>query len=126
MAVELRLLALLLTVSLSSVGSSTPRFRSTAAEHMGAGFKVLRRLGAERKDFTQIEVTARPLLMVEDPADIDTDRVTVEIKAGGEEVWSSERVMEVTGEWEWDIIISFPTSTNNNNNNYITYNIGMI
>ena len=76
-------LAITLAVTLVSLAEAkSPMFRSEAAEHMDAGFKVVKRRGTSAKDFTRIEVSARPLLMVEEPGLIDTNRVTVEMKTG--------------------------------------------
>ena len=44
--------------------------------------QTVRRAGGAQKDFTKIEITAKPLEMVEDSASIDKNRVTVEIQAG--------------------------------------------
>ena len=71
--------ALLLVGSVAYVESGAPTFSSNAVEHIRAEFKTVRRT---RKDFTKIEITAQPGRMVEDPSDIDTNRVTVETKAG--------------------------------------------
>ena len=58
-------LAITLAVTLVSLAEAkSPMFRSEAAEHMDAGFKVVKRRGTFAKDFTRIEVSARPLLMV--------------------------------------------------------------
>ena len=81
MEINLFLLTVVLTSTVSVV-SSGPSFRSDAAQQMEAGFKTFTRQGEERRDFTRIEVTARPLLMVQDPSNIDKNRVTLEIKAG--------------------------------------------
>jgi len=72
--------AFLLVGSVAYVESGAPTFSSNAVEHIRADFKTVRRT---RKDFTRIEITAQPGRMVEDPNDIDTNRVTVETKAGG-------------------------------------------
>ena len=60
----------------------TPRFKDSAMKDIEAGFKTVRRAGGAQKDFTKIEITAKPLEMVEDSASIDKNRVTVEIQAG--------------------------------------------
>ena len=67
---------------LSMVEGKTPTFRSDAGSFMEAGFRTVRRRGGLQRDFTKIEVTARPLRMVEIPLDIDTNRVSIEIKTG--------------------------------------------
>ena len=67
---------------LSMVEGKTPTFRSDAGSFMEAGFRMVRRRGGLQRDFTKIEVTARPLRMVEIPLDIDTNRVSIEIKTG--------------------------------------------
>jgi len=72
--------AFLLVGSVAYVESGSPTFSSNAVEHIRAEFKTVRRT---RKDFTKIEISAQPGRMVEDPSDIDTNRVTVEAKAGG-------------------------------------------
>ena len=69
-------------IHLSLVEGKTPRFRSDAESFMDAGFRTLRRRGGVQKDFTKIEVIARPLRMVETPLDIDANRVSIEIKSG--------------------------------------------
>ena len=69
----------LLVGSVAYVESGAPIFSSNAVEHIRADFKTVRRT---RKDFTRIEITAQPGRMVEEPNDIDTNRVTVETKAG--------------------------------------------
>ena len=71
--------AFLLVGSVAYVESGSPTFSSNAVEHISAEFKTVRRT---RKDFTKIEISAQPGRMVEDPSDIDTNRVTVETKAG--------------------------------------------
>ena len=71
--------AFLLVGSVAYVESGSPTFSSNAVEHIRAEFKTVRRT---RKDFTKIEISAQPGRMVEDPSDIDTNRVTVETKAG--------------------------------------------
>ena len=71
--------AFLLVGSVAYVESGAPTFSSNAVEHIRADFKTVRRT---RKDFTRIEITAQPGRMVEEPNDIDTNRVTVETKAG--------------------------------------------
>ena len=71
--------AFLLVGSVAYVESGAPTFSSNAVEHIRADFKTVRRT---RKDFTKIEITAQPGRMVEEPNDIDTNRVTVETKAG--------------------------------------------
>ena len=60
----------------------TPRFKDTAMKDIEAGFKTVRRAGGAQKDFTKIEISAKPLKMVEDSASIDKNRVSVEIQAG--------------------------------------------
>ena len=67
---------------LSMVEGKTPIFRTDAGSFMEAGFRTVRRRGGLQSDFTKIEVTARPLSMVETPLDIDTNRVSIEIKTG--------------------------------------------
>jgi hypothetical protein len=79
------ILIFLLIGVVSRVESKTPTFRSDAADYMEAGFKTLRRRGGSQKDFTRIEISAKPLQMVEDPANIDTHRVSVELKTGVEQ-----------------------------------------
>ena len=69
-------------IHLSLVEGKAPRFREDAESFMDAGFRTLRRRGGLQKDFTKIEVTARPLRMVETPLDIDANRVSIEIKSG--------------------------------------------
>ena len=67
---------------LRMVEGKTPTFRTDAGSFMEAGFRTVRRRGGLQSDFTKIEVTARPLSMVETPLDIDTNRVSIEIKTG--------------------------------------------
>ena len=67
---------------LSMVEGKTPIFQTDAGSFMEAGFRTVRRRGGLQSDFTKIEVTARPLSMVETPLDIDTNRVSIEIKTG--------------------------------------------
>ena len=95
--------ALLLVGSVAYVESGAPTFSSNAVEHIRAEFKTVRRT---RKDFTKIEITAQPGRMVEDPSDIDTNRVTVETKAGDLEFspnlvksLTSGIQAEETGQW---------------------------
>ena len=64
----------------------TPQFKDSAMKDIDAGFKTVRRAGGAQKDFTKIEITAKPLEMVEDSASIDKNRVTVEIQAGEREL----------------------------------------
>ena len=73
------LLTLLMAVSVTSVLGETPMFRSDAVQHIKTDFKAVRRT---RKDYTKIEIVAVPGKMVEKPEGFDTNRVTVEIKAG--------------------------------------------
>ena len=64
------------------VEGKTPTFRVNAGSFMSAGYQKVIRGGELRNDVTSIEVTARLHRMVERPMDIDTDRVSVEIKTG--------------------------------------------
>ena len=68
---------------LSTVEGKTPTFRSDAGSFMEAGVRTVRRRGGLQTDFTKMEVSARPLSMVDTPLDIDTNRVSIEIKTGG-------------------------------------------
>ena len=76
---------------LSTVEGKTPKFRTDAGSFMEAGFRTVRRRGGLQSDFTKIEVTARPLSMVESPLDIDTNRVSIEIKTGRSDIVKYER-----------------------------------
>ena len=64
------------------VEGKTPTFRVNAGSFMDAGYKKVIRGGEVQSDVTSIEVTARLHRMVETPMDIDTDRVSIEIKTG--------------------------------------------
>ena len=59
-------------------------FKTTALDHVEAGFKKTMRMGVAKEDFTQIEISAKPLLMVEDVNTVDKKRITLEIKADSE------------------------------------------
>ena len=74
-------------VELKIVEGKTPTFRTDAGSFMEAGFRTVRRRGGLQSDFTKIEVTARPLSMVETPLDIDTNRVSIEIKTGRSDIF---------------------------------------
>ena len=76
---------------LSMVEGKTPKFRTDAGSFMEAGFRTVRRRGGLQSDFTKIEVAARPLSMVESPLDIDTNRVSIEIKTGRSDIVQYER-----------------------------------
>ena len=67
---------------LTIVEGKTPTFRVNAGSFMSAGYQKVVRGGELRNDVTSIEVTARLHRMVETPMDIDTDRVSIEIKTG--------------------------------------------
>ena len=60
----------------------TLRFKDSAVQYIEAGFKTVRRAGGTQKDFTKIEITAKPLEMMEDSTSIDKNRVSVETQAG--------------------------------------------
>ena len=64
------------------VEGKTPTFRVNAGSFMDAGYKKVIRGGEVQSDVTSIEVTARLHRMVETPMDIDTNRVSIEIKTG--------------------------------------------
>merc|ERR1719334_2131752 len=76
------ILQFLLSWVILSVVSSVPVLSPTAGQHIKAAFKTVKRRGEIKTDFTKMEVTAKPLKMVENPQDIDTNRVSLEIKAG--------------------------------------------
>ena len=76
---------------LRMVEGKTPTFRTDASSFMEAGFRTVRRRGGLQSDFTKIEVTARPLSMVETPLDIDTNRVSIEIKTGRSNIVKDEK-----------------------------------
>jgi len=64
---------------------ATPSFKDNAGDFMVVGFKKIVRRGEENKDFSKLEIEARPLLMVEDKEVIDKDDIIVEVKAGDDE-----------------------------------------
>lgn len=95
------LLALLMALTVTSVLGETPMFRSDAVQHIKTGFKAVRRT---RKDFTKIEIVAVPGKMVEKPEGFDTNRVTVEIKAGsGEWAVVEEEPSLRGGKYRWTV-----------------------
>ena len=67
---------------LTIVEGKTPTFR--VGSFMDAGYKKVIRGGEVQSDVTSIEVTARLHRMVKTPMDIDTDRVSIEIKTGAD------------------------------------------
>ena len=64
------------------VEGNQPNFGVNAGSFMDAGYKKVIRGGEVQSDVTCIEVTARLHSMVETPMDVDTDRVSIEIKTG--------------------------------------------
>ena len=66
------------------VEGKTPTFRVNAGSFMDAGYKKVIRGGEVQTNVTSIEVTALLHRMVETPLDIDTDRVSIEIKTGAD------------------------------------------
>ena len=66
----------------TTTDSASPQFSLGAGSHMKAGFRTVTRKSGSQTDFSVLEMSARPLLMVEDPAQVDTARVTLEIKTG--------------------------------------------
>ena len=71
-----------LTMQTIIVEGKQPSFRVNAGSFMDAGYKKVIWGGEVQSDVTCIEVTARLHRMVETPMDIDTDRVSIEIKTG--------------------------------------------
>ena len=65
---------------LTIVEGKAPIFRTDAAF-----FKKVIRSGELQRDVNSIEVTARPFSMVETPAELDGDRVSIEIKTGSDD-----------------------------------------
>ena len=62
--------------------SSSLIFKENAVDFVEAGFKKIMRMGVAKLDFTKLEISAKPLLMVQDMKSVDKDRVTIEIKSG--------------------------------------------
>jgi len=79
------LFAIVISELVSSSKSATPIFKSNAADFIEAGFKKTIRRGLEKQDFTKIEISARPLLMVQDVLSIEKNHVTLEIKSQDED-----------------------------------------
>lgn len=75
------LFAIVILGLVSSTQSATPSFKDNADDFMNVGFKKTMRRGILIQDFTKLEVEARPLLMVNDVSSINTNLVTLEIKA---------------------------------------------
>jgi hypothetical protein len=55
-------------------------FKENAADYIEADYKKIVRMGVTREDFTKLEISAKPLMMVTDMKRVDKNRVTVEIK----------------------------------------------
>ena len=55
-------------------------FKENAALYVWADYKQIVRMGVSKDDFTKLEISAKPLMMVEDMKTVDKNRVTVEIK----------------------------------------------
>jgi hypothetical protein len=85
---HLLLFSIVILGSVSSSKSDIPSFKDNADDFMNVGFKKTMRRGVVIQDFTKLEVEARPLLMVNDVSSINTNRVTLEIKADNED-WTS-------------------------------------
>lgn len=77
--------AIVLFGLISSTQSATPSFKDNAGDFMEVGFKKTIRRGIENKDFTKLEIEARPLLMVNDAPSIDKTSMTLEIKSADED-----------------------------------------
>jgi len=70
---------------ISSTHCATPTFKENAGDFMFVGYKMIVRRGEENKDFSKLEIEARPLLMVDNKEVIEKDDITVEVKAGDDE-----------------------------------------
>ena len=66
----------------TTVEGKIPTFRVNPGSFMDAGYKKVIRGGELQSNVTSIEVTARLHRMVKTLMDIDTDRVSIEIKTG--------------------------------------------
>jgi len=73
---------LIISGLVTSVRCATPTYKENAGDFMQVGFKKIVRRGEENKDFSKLEIEARPLLMVDDKEVIDKDDITIEVKAG--------------------------------------------
>ena len=71
-----------LTMKTIIVEGKQPSFRVNAGSFMDAGYKKVIRGGEVQTNVTSIEVIALLHRMVKTPLDIDTDRVSIEIKTG--------------------------------------------
>ena len=71
----------LLLILVHSACCSVPVFLPSASDHLHLDFSSVRRHGETQTDYSRIEITAQPRLMVKDPEDLD--RVTVELRVGG-------------------------------------------
>ena len=58
--------------------SSSLIFKENAVDFVEAGFKKIMRMGVAKLDFTKLEISAKPLLMVQDMKSVDKDRVTID------------------------------------------------
>ena len=52
-------------------------FKDNAAEYIEADFKKFMRMGDSQEDFTKLEISAKPFMMVEDMKSVDKNCVTV-------------------------------------------------
>ena len=75
MNIKLQLCGLLLILPVTP----TILFKENAADYIEADFKKIVRMGVTKEDFTKLEISAKPLMMVKDMS-VDKNRVTVEIK----------------------------------------------
>ena len=70
----------LLVILVQSACCSIPVFLPSTSNHLHLDFSSVRRHGETQTDYSRIEITAQPRLMVEDPEDVD--RVTLEMRVG--------------------------------------------
>lgn len=84
--------------------SVTPSFLENAGDFMDVGFKKMVRRGEDNKDFSRLEIEARPLLMVVDKEGISKDEITIEVRAGDNE-WEeiTEPPSKRGGVYRWTV-----------------------
>ena len=73
------LLLLLLTIPVSH----TISLLDTAGDQVTAEYKNVVRMGVRIADYTKLEISAKPLLMVEESESVDKTSVSIEISVGG-------------------------------------------
>ena len=97
----------LLVILVHSACCSVPVFLPSASDHLHLDFSSVRRHGETQTDYSRIEITAQPRLMVEDPEEVD--RVTVEMRVGGggwREVEVAPKVR--AGSYRWTVEAGSP------------------